>query len=286
MKKTIFTVMTAAMFAASNLSAIPSDAADDNGNRRPKVDPVENITLSNPDWNKEDESVTGITTTAVAPERLVNLTTTAAQLLYGSPWTFGLTTTANGEKVITTKEKKTTTTTTAATTALEKLTATTTVTLYGVMPSRTTADDHWNEEIARMKGDVNEDNVIDTFDAIALRRAILHDEYKSQRQYLLSDINSDGKVDVTDLVLLQRFLLGAVKDFSEYNNAALSNKTTTKDPETTTTVTTSYDPRNDIIISLYGIKPSIDKIHEIYNDAVDDMIKAAEIAETETPEVE
>ena len=67
---------------------------------------------------------------------------------------------------------------------------------------------------------------------------------------------------------------------------ALSNKTTTKAPETTTTVTTSYDPRNDIIISLYGIKPSIDKIHEIYNDAVDDMIKAAEIAETETPEVE
>lgn len=282
MKKTIFTVMTAAMFAASNLSAIPADTAEQNESKRPKVDPVESISISDHDWYKEAESQLSKLTTGLPASELTKITTTPAQLLYGAPWMFTTSTTSEETKATTIAD---------TTKILEKLTTTTTVTLYGVAPSRTTANDQWDEEIERMKGDVNGDNVIDTFDAIALRRAILYDEYKDKRQFLLSDINSDGKADVTDLVLLQRFLLGAIKDFKEYSSSAMSDKTTSKGNKkttatTTTAVTTTYDPRGDIVVSLYGIRPTIDKIKEIVDDAVQDIAEVAERSETETAEVE
>lgn len=261
MKKSIFTVMTAAMFAAANLSAVPADAADQGGNNRPQIDPVESITLSDQDWNKneekEEQNVT--TTTAVTAEELTRLTTTSIVTLYGPPWML--------------------TTTTKATTTMPVL-------LYGAPPTTTTIDKELEENLEKMKGDVNGDEVIDTFDAIALRRAILFDEYKNERAKLLSDINSDGKIDVTDLVLLHRFLLGAIKDFREYNNTALSNKTTTKndDKVTTTTATTTYDPRNDIVVALYGIRPTIDKIKEMTGNAFDGIKDLTEAVEEEQQE--
>ncbi|MBR5682868.1 MAG: dockerin type I repeat-containing protein [Ruminococcus sp.] len=263
MKKSIFTVMTAAMFAAANLSAVPADAADNGGSSRPKVDPVETVTISDQNWNnKEEKGEQKVTTTtaAITTQELTRLTTTSIVTLYGPPWMF------------------TTTTTTMP------------VLLYGPPLTTTTIDKELNESLMKLKGDVNDDQIIDTFDAIALRRAILFDEYKSERAKLLSDINSDGKIDVTDLVLLHRFLLGAIKDFKEYNSSGLSNKTTTKDKNKSTTtttaavVTTSYDPRSDIVVTLYGIKPSIDKIKEITGNAFDNIKEMAEAVEEEQQE--
>lgn len=274
MKKSIFTVMTAAMFAAANLSAIPSDAAD-NGGSRMNVDPVETVTLSDRDWNREQlkegendgQEVSTTTTSPVTTEDMTRLTNnTTTQTLYGPPWML-----------------RTTTTTTMP------------VLLYGPPPTTTTLDRDLEENLEKMRGDVNGDEVIDTFDAIALRRAILFDEYKDQRAKLLSDINSDGKIDVTDLVLLQRFLLGAIKDFRDNNSTSMSDKTTTKEKLRTTTTTTttktsdaifttSYDPRGDIVVTLYGIKPSIDRIRDFTDNSFKDILDIVEAAETEETE--
>ncbi|WP_294752665.1 dockerin type I repeat-containing protein [uncultured Ruminococcus sp.] len=273
MKKSIFTVMTAAMFAAANLSAIPSDAAD-NGGSRMNVDPVETVTLSDRDWNREQlkegendgQEVSTTTTSPVTTTEMTTLTNTTTQTLYGPPWML-----------------RTTTTTTMP------------VLLYGPPPTTTTLDRDLEENLEKMRGDVNGDEVIDTFDAIALRRAILFDEYKDQRAKLLSDINSDGKIDVTDLVLLQRFLLGAIKDFRDNNSTSMSDKTTTKEKLRTTTTTTttktsdaifttSYDPRGDIVVTLYGIKPSIDRIRDFTDNSFKDILDIVEAAETEETE--
>lgn len=274
MKKSIFTVMTAAMFAAANLSAIPSDAAD-NGGSRMNVDPVETVTLSDRDWNREQlkegendgQEVSTTTTSPVTTTEMTTLTNTTTQTLYGPPWVL----------------RSTTTTTTMP------------VLLYGPPPTTTTLDRDLEENLEKMRGDVNGDEVIDTFDAIALRRAILFDEYKDQRAKLLSDINSDGKIDVTDLVLLQRFLLGAIKDFRNNNSTSMSDKTTTKEKLRTTTTTTttktsdaifttSYDPRGDIVVTLYGIKPSIDRIRDFTDNSFKDILDIVEAAETEETE--
>ncbi len=275
MKKSIFTVMTAAMFAAANLSAIPSDAAEKGGSSRQNVDPVETITLSDRDWNREqlkeggndDQEVSTTTTSPVTTTEMTTLTNTTTQTLYGPPWVL----------------RSTTTTTTMP------------VLLYGPPPTTTTLDRDLEENLEKMRGDVNGDEVIDTFDAIALRRAILFDEYKDQRAKLLSDINSDGKIDVTDLVLLQRFLLGAIKDFRDNNSTSMSDKTTTKEKLRTTTTTTttktsdaifttSYDPRGDIVVTLYGIKPSIDRIRDFTDNSFKDILDIVEAAETEETE--
>lgn len=274
MKKSIFTVMTAAMFAAANLSSAPVGAADKNGNNRNKVDPVETLTLTDPDWNSEalkeggdnGQEVSITTTAAVTSEDMTRLTNTTTQTLYGPPWILNSTTTT-----------------------------TMPVLLYGAPLTTSTLDKELEENLEKMKGDVNGDDVIDTFDAIALRRAILFDEYKDQRAKLLSDINSDGKIDVTDLVLLQRFLLGAIKDFRDNNSSSMSNKTTTKDKIRTTTTTTTtkipdaiftttYDPRNDIVVALYGIKPTIDKIREMTDNSFEEILEFTEAVEEEQQE--
>ena len=276
MKKTIYTVMTAAMFAAANLSSLPAGCAENEGMNRPKVDPVETITLADSEWELEKgyekEQKNPVTTTT-----LTNLTNKTTQTLYGAPWMFG-------------------TTTTPTTSDLDYLTATTTQTLYGppwVFGSTTTttvsAPDDGENVDTKMKGDVNGDEIVDTFDAIALRRAILFGEYKDKRAKLLSDINSDGKIDVSDLVLLQRFLLGAIKDFREFDNSSIKTTKTTaklKDDPIFTTETTTYDPRGDVVISLYGIKPSIEISKEAVEQAVRDIEDAGAILDESEREEE
>jgi arabinogalactan endo-1,4-beta-galactosidase len=53
-------------------------------------------------------------------------------------------------------------------------------------------------------GDINEDSIIDVFDVVAMRKALLRDE--KSLQY---DINGDNTVGIADLVKLQRFILGS-----------------------------------------------------------------------------
>ncbi|WP_037291649.1 alpha/beta hydrolase-fold protein, partial [Ruminococcus flavefaciens] len=76
-----------------------------------------------------------------------------------------------------------------------------------------------------IRGDVNEDGVIDSLDMIALRRGIIKIMSGGGIAPPNSDINGDGDVSVADLVALKRFILGIDKKFA--------------DPVTTTTVTTT-----------------------------------------------
>ena len=121
--------MTAAMFAAANLSAIPSDAAD-NGGSRMNVDPVETVTLSDRDWNREQlkegendgQEVSTTTTSPVTTTEMTTLTNTTTQTLYGPPWML-----------------RTTTTTTMP------------VLLYGPPPTTTTLDRDLEENLEKMR---------------------------------------------------------------------------------------------------------------------------------------
>lgn len=56
-----------------------------------------------------------------------------------------------------------------------------------------------------IKGDVNKDGSVDSFDIIELRRAILAEEEGLPEE---ADMNSDGGINVGDLVCMTRFILG------------------------------------------------------------------------------
>ena len=64
------------------------------------------------------------------------------------------------------------------------------------------------QTVTEVRGDINHDGVIDSFDLIAFRKLILTDKKPTERY----DFNSDGEVGVADLVKLQRFILGCKDD--------------------------------------------------------------------------
>jgi len=189
MKKTLRTVLTAAAFAAANMCAMP--AAANSVNEQPKeINPVEEV------------------------ERKF-------MAVYGPP-----------PSMLTTTSMPVTATTTDTTSEIITRTSTTTVCLYGPMTT-VSIDQSYQEELTTMttttfpptvygppksfRGDVNMDGVIDIFDAVALRRAILFDELEEQTvNKFFADLNNDGKINVGDLVRLNRFLLGTLKDFDDF----------------------------------------------------------------------
>ena len=73
-----------------------------------------------------------------------------------------------------------------------------------------------------LRGDINRDCVIDVFDLISLRRAILEIIASNAPIPANSDINDDGDVNVSDLVWLQKFILGAEKLPTSVTTVAVS----------------------------------------------------------------
>lgn len=61
-----------------------------------------------------------------------------------------------------------------------------------------------------IKGDINEDGIVDTFDFVLLRRSVLEGYGVN---FDAADVNSDGSVDETDLQLHSDFLFGKIKSF-------------------------------------------------------------------------
>ena len=180
MKKTLRTVLTAAAFAAANMCAMPASA--NAVNEQPKeINPIEEAERKLMPLYGPPPSM--LTTTSTVPyETLVTNTTTTTVCLYGPMTTVSVTSDY-----------------------LEDLTTMTTTTfpptVYG--PPRV------------MMGDVNADGVVDIFDAVALRKAILYDEYSEAIDRYWADLNKDGKINVGDLVRLNRYLLGTLKDFDD-----------------------------------------------------------------------
>ncbi|MBP5580109.1 MAG: dockerin type I repeat-containing protein [Ruminococcus sp.] len=227
MKKTIHTLLTAAMFATSSAVAMPAIAEGGNAGR-PVVDPVETIRLEDPNWNsgqqKNDPQVTATVTT-----QLINTTMTTTQTLYGVRLSQTTTSTIDPDKLV-------------------FLTTTTTMPLYG--PAITAAS----------MGDVNNDSSIDIFDMVALRKMLIQGYNDQNSSKYNADVNLDGKVNIADLVLLQNFLLGKIDRLNDAGPWAISPPTVIEQITTkpdwqniTTETTTTYEPVRDTIVSLYGI---------------------------------
>ena len=275
MKKTIRTVLTAAMFASANLAAIPGNAA---GETNPQIEkPSKNEALTEladtrkpmPNYGSP-EKMKNLTTM----EELVTTTTTSTELIYGPPWMFTTVTTQPVPQPDYGAPWLYDETSTTVTTSIPQL-------LYGAPI--------FNSMFA---GDINLDKQIDNFDAIALRRMLLTGKAESFEGKNYADINRDGKVGISDLLMLQKFLLGKVKTL--YNGTptmewardvsieAIGNTTIAPSGNKTTT-TTTYDPRNDIIVTLYGIAPIRDVMTDIHGD-----IKTGvdNVAENNTPSQE
>ncbi len=205
MKKSLHTVLTAAAFAVSmnNAAAMPTDAAEQ---RHISVVPMLN------DYNPSNDQV--ITT-------------------YGPPAFFPWNTT------YTTVEDIVTTTTSAEV-----------VPVYGTLPAyettKTTTEDIINAtttvypstEYGPMQifGDVNRDGTTDVFDVIALRKAVIRNEYNYN-----DDMNGDGELGIADLVSLQNYLLGRYTTWDEMTNPDMPTTTVENIIQTTETPTyTTY----------------------------------------------
>ncbi|SEH76479.1 hypothetical protein SAMN02910265_02563 [Ruminococcus flavefaciens] len=179
MKKTLRTVLTAAAFAAANMCAMPTAA--NAVNEQPKeINPVEEV-------ERKFMAVYGpppsmLTTTSATTSTLITSTTTTPVCVYGPMTTVSVTSDY-----------------------LEDLTTMTTTTFPPTVYGPPKA----------FMGDVNMDGVVDIFDAVALRKAILYDEYSDAIDRYWADLNKDGQISVGDLVRLNRYLLGTLKDFDD-----------------------------------------------------------------------
>jgi len=231
MKKSLHTVLTAAAFAVSmnNAAAMPTDAAEQ---RHISVVPMLN------DYNPSNDQVITTygppaffpwNTTYTTVEDIVTTTTWDPVGVYGPPsWFENETTTTSVEDLL-------------------YLTTTPTTTAYG-SPSwwKTTTEDIINTtttvypstEYGPMQifGDVNWDGTTDVFDVIALRKAVIRNEYNYN-----DDMNGDGELGIADLVSLQNYLLGRYTTWDEMTNPDMPTTTVENIIQTTETPTyTTY----------------------------------------------
>jgi hypothetical protein len=238
MKKTLRTVLTAAAFTAAGVSAMTAvaEGREPNGGfvftNETERDAFANFAGAYgppaTDWVIDDEWGWGttVTTTVSTTESWITLTTTMPRTVYG-PTSTSTVTTSEQEDIVE-----------LTTTMLPQPT-------YGPAPV--------------LLGDANMDGVVDIFDAIALRKAILFDEYADKINHYFSDLNKDGQISVGDLVRLNRYLLGTLKDLdtmpeSEDDVKVTTTATTTKD-KYHITETAFYDPRTDVVVPVYGPPP-------------------------------
>ena len=62
-------------------------------------------------------------------------------------------------------------------------------------------------QIEYIPGDINDDERINVFDMILMRRALIASP-TDERERLAADMNCDGSINISDAVMMQRFLLG------------------------------------------------------------------------------
>ena len=253
MKKTIHTLLTAAMFAAANMAAMPA-VAEDGNSLTPNLEPAESLSFS--DTNTNNDNSDDISAEGVG-KNILKATTKSMATVYGPPPT-----------------------TTVNTTALIDVTTTTTQPVYGTQPtisltSTTTSLPEWlmtatttTVEILygptvpyNRLGDVNEDNNVDIFDLVALRKLLVSGQSRSFDSDNYADVNFDRKVNIADLVRLQQFLLGKIDSLNDGNWDFMRSKTietvsANDEQDIETTTTTTYKPGRVTTVTLYGIMPA------------------------------
>jgi len=199
MKKTKQTLMTAAMFAA----AINMSAYANSGNQNFSEMNV-HAEESETSYEPSEEPIQDVygPPTMFEAETTTNTVTTVPATVYGPPWWF---TTSTEEETVTTSSEEivpetTTTYYQPETTIYNPSTETTVVPVYGPPVA--------------YGGDINHDGRTDAFDIVTARQKLINRNYYDD---YTSDVNGDGKFSVADLVALEKFVLGEIKDVTEYN---------------------------------------------------------------------
>lgn len=87
-------------------------------------------------------------------------------------------------------------------------------------------------------GDLNDDNRVDVFDMVELRKAYVNYMNGSGSiNFYRADINQDGVIGISDLVMLQNYILGNIKDFSNQIPESVSTEQQTSYANTTAATT-------------------------------------------------
>ncbi|SEK18074.1 Enterochelin esterase [Ruminococcus sp. YRD2003] len=88
----------------------------------------------------------------------------------------------------------------------------------------------------QLKGDFYADKVINTFDLVAARQALLAYMAGTNKNISMevADVDGDGAFAVNDLVVLSKFVLGQIKEFPKSSVSTTAVTTKTQNSETTT----------------------------------------------------
>lgn len=198
MKKSLHSILTAAMFAA----AVTTSLSDPAASAQAKINPAEE-SLMDETW-REQQGAYGPPNWFTETE-LTEMTTTEPQDVYGPPSWF------------TEPTDEPASTTTSAETYPEPV--------YGPP---------W---IFAKKGDMNYDRVLNARDVTQLKRAILTGEFSDAEDYL-ADVNNDGLIDQEDVKALIRQLTGKPEDGEENAvTTFITNSTDTTTTTVTTPMT-------------------------------------------------
>lgn len=242
MKKSLHSLLTAAMFAAAVTTSAGGLATAPNASAAPAEDDLTRLTETEPQdvygppsWFSETEPAA--TTTE-------NPFLTAVPL-YGPPsW-----------------EKTIAPITGTTTTALPIMTE---VPLYGpprwdetiapvtditttTMPVMTNAPLYGPPWVLFEEGDINYDKKLNAADLSLLKRAVLNDSYDEATRRL-GDLNEDGKLDKADVKEMIRRLTGAPEKEPDETDVTTTATDATVPPRSETTT----DPYLDIPMPLYG----------------------------------
>lgn len=254
MKKTIHTLLTAALFATANMSAMPVVAED--GGTVVKPETAEPMSLGE---QSEKEGDTDSVSADGVNYNILKATTKSMAPVYGPPPTTTVNTTALVDVTTTTTQPvygtQPTISLTSTTTSLPEWLMTTTTTTVEILYGPVVPRDRL--------GDVNEDGDVDIFDLVALRKILVSGQSRSFYSDNYADVNFDRKVNMADLVRLQQFLLGKIDSLYDGQWDFMRGKTiepvggnNEQDIETTTTTTTTYKPGRVTTVTLYGIMPA------------------------------
>lgn len=252
MKKTIHTLLTAALFATANMSAMPVVAED--GGTVVKPETAEPMSLGE---QSEKEGDTDSVSADGVNYNILKATTKSMAPVYGPPPTTTVNTTALVDVTTTTTQPvygtQPTISLTSITTSLPEWLMTTTTTTVEILYGPVVPRDRL--------GDVNEDGDVDIFDLVALRKILVSGQSRSFYSDNYADVNFDRKVNMADLVRLQQFLLGKIDSLYDGQWDFMRGKTIepvggNNEQDIETTTTTTYKPGRVTTVTLYGIMPA------------------------------
>ncbi len=77
--------------------------------------------------------------------------------------------------------------------------------------------------VSGILGDVNGDEVINSFDIVAARKGLLSEKFADDRAKRAADVDKNGKVEMSDLVQIQSFVLGKISEFGKSDSQSASS---------------------------------------------------------------